>query len=143
MLPPHIMMTLLPSEAIWRRWPERKPSPKPISSNMEPTPHAMPNMVRKARSLCDQMARKTSPKMSAGDCIAVTQSIRVERLSCSSCLLNVQSRHCFVGARSAGLEVVTHALALFRRKSRAQCQDATQGRGNVVDVIHHSDGFAG
>jgi hypothetical protein len=29
-------------------------------------------MVRKARSLWAQMARKTSPKMSAGDCIAVT-----------------------------------------------------------------------
>src|ERR1700733_1642983 len=44
-----------------------------MSKSIEPTPQAMPNMVRKARSLCAQMARKTSPKMSAGDCcIAVT-----------------------------------------------------------------------
>src|ERR1700761_3713022 len=68
-LPPHIMITLLPRDAIWRRFPERKPSPKPINSNIDPTPQAMPNMVKKARSLLDQIARNTSPKMSAGDCM--------------------------------------------------------------------------
>src|SRR5256885_13654275 len=44
--------------------PARKPSPKPTSSSSDPTPHAIPNIVRKERSLCVHMARNTSPRLS-------------------------------------------------------------------------------
>src|SRR4051795_418414 len=44
--------------------PARKPSPNPTSSSSDPTPQAIPNMVRKERSLCDHMARNTSPRLS-------------------------------------------------------------------------------
>src|SRR5437763_7776630 len=44
--------------------PARKPSPKPTSSSSDPTPHAIPNIVRKERSLCVHLARTTSPRLS-------------------------------------------------------------------------------
>src|SRR5579872_6366363 len=44
--------------------PARKPSPSPTRSNSEPTPQAMPNMVRKERSLCAHIASRTWPKLS-------------------------------------------------------------------------------
>src|SRR5579864_1675661 len=44
--------------------PARKPSPSPTSSSSDPTPQAIPNMVRKERSLCVHMARNTSPRLS-------------------------------------------------------------------------------
>jgi len=41
------------------RWlPERKPSPNPTSRSNEPTPQAIPNMVRNERSLCAQSVRR-------------------------------------------------------------------------------------
>src|SRR5579864_1453925 len=43
--------------------PARKPSPNPTSSSSDPTPQAIPNIVRKERSLCVHMARSTSPKL--------------------------------------------------------------------------------
>ncbi len=45
-------------------WPERKPSPNPIKSSNDPTPQAIPNMVRKDRSLCAHSVRITWAKMS-------------------------------------------------------------------------------
>src|ERR1041384_1310933 len=47
-----------------RLFPDRKPSPTPTSSNKDPTPQAIPNMVRKERSLCAHKLRKICPKMS-------------------------------------------------------------------------------
>ncbi len=46
-----------PREFSSRRLPERKPSPNPTRSNSDPTPHAIPNMVRKERSLCAHRVR--------------------------------------------------------------------------------------
>src|SRR5258706_16019896 len=47
-----------------RLFPERKPSPRPTSRSKDPTPQAMPNMVRNERSLCAQRVRKIWAKMS-------------------------------------------------------------------------------
>src|SRR5579885_609836 len=47
-----------------RLLPDRKPSPKPTNSNNDPTPQAMPNMVRNERSLWAHSVRKICPRMS-------------------------------------------------------------------------------
>jgi hypothetical protein len=65
----HIMTTSLPKVASCLCWPERKPSPRPTSTSSEPTPHAIPNMVRKVRSLLAIMARKTWPRVSEKFCM--------------------------------------------------------------------------
>src|ERR1700719_1757484 len=57
-------MMSLPYWASSRLLPERKPSPKPTSKSKDPTPHAMPNMVRNERNLCAQRVRKIWAKMS-------------------------------------------------------------------------------
>src|SRR5579872_3849095 len=57
-------MMFLPNSANSRLLPERKPSPTPTSSNSDPTPQAIPNMVRNERSLCAHKLRKICPKMS-------------------------------------------------------------------------------
>src|SRR5713226_9021343 len=57
-------ITFSPRESNCLRLPERKPSPRPTSSSSEPTPQAMPNMVRNERSLCAQRARKVCPTIS-------------------------------------------------------------------------------
>ena len=54
----------LPNSASSRLLPERKPSPTPTSRSKDPTPHAMPNMVRNERNLCAHRLRKICPKMS-------------------------------------------------------------------------------
>ena len=53
-----------PSEFNSRRLPERNPSPNPTSSNSEPTPQAMPNMVRNERSLCAHKVRNICRRIS-------------------------------------------------------------------------------
>ena len=63
--PGKINMMSLPNSAIWRLLPDRKPSPRPTSSSNDPTPQAMPNMVRQERSLCAQSVRKICAKMSS------------------------------------------------------------------------------
>src|SRR5256885_3129627 len=63
--PGKINMMSLPNSAISRLLPERKPSPTPTSSNRDPTPHAIPNMVRNERSLCAHRLRKICAKVSA------------------------------------------------------------------------------
>src|ERR1022692_181144 len=62
--PGKINMMSLPYCASSRLLPDRKPSPNPTSSSKDPTPHAMPNMVRNERSLCAQRVRKICAKMS-------------------------------------------------------------------------------
>src|SRR5579859_1375693 len=57
-------MMSLPHSDSSRLFPERNPSPTPTSSSNEPTPQAMPNMVRNERSLCAQRLRKICAKMS-------------------------------------------------------------------------------
>src|SRR4051794_20157201 len=49
--------------------PLRKPSPKPTSSRSEPTPQAIPNMVRKERSLCAHSVES--------DCRTMSRSMRM------------------------------------------------------------------
>src|SRR5882724_1084605 len=62
--PGKINMMSLPNSASSRLFPERKPSPTPTSNNKDPTPQAIPNMVRNERSLCAHRLRKICPKMS-------------------------------------------------------------------------------
>src|SRR5260221_1791933 len=57
-------MTSSPMFAMFLCWPERNPSPTPTRNNREPTPQAMPNIVRNERSLCDHNVRSTCAKMS-------------------------------------------------------------------------------
>src|SRR5579864_3973045 len=57
-------MMFLPNSANSRLLPERKPSPTPTSSSNDPTPHAIPNMVRNERSLCAHKLRKICAKIS-------------------------------------------------------------------------------
>src|ERR1700685_1269597 len=59
------MNTMLRAQPAPSRWfPERKPAPTPTKSSSEPTPQAMPNMVRNERSLCAHRLRKIWAKMS-------------------------------------------------------------------------------
>src|SRR5579872_2700016 len=69
MVPFHIMIRSLPSFARLRCCPDRNPSPRPTSTSSEPTPHAIPNIVRKLRSLLAAIARKTSLSVSVKFCI--------------------------------------------------------------------------
>src|SRR5438105_2738306 len=62
--PGKINMMSLPNSANSRLLPDRKPSPTPTSSSKDPTPQAMPNMVRNERSLCAHRLRKIWVKMS-------------------------------------------------------------------------------
>jgi hypothetical protein len=41
-----------PRDRMRRVWPLRKPSPSPTSSNSDPTPQAIPNIVKNERILC-------------------------------------------------------------------------------------------
>src|ERR1700733_11166526 len=58
-------MIFLPNSANSRLLPERKPSPTPTKRSNEPTPQAIPNMVRKDRSLFAHRLRKICAKMSS------------------------------------------------------------------------------
>src|ERR1039458_8375436 len=62
--PPKKKMMFLPKVSSCLRLPLRKPSPTPASSSSEPTPQAIPNMVRKDRNLCAHKVRKVCAKMS-------------------------------------------------------------------------------
>src|ERR1700726_3646866 len=57
--------------------PARKLSPNPTSSSSDPTPQAIPNMVRKERSLCVHMARNTSPKLVTN--LLITEATNIGR----------------------------------------------------------------
>ncbi len=64
MVPASRKMISVPRVARERRWPERKPSPRPMSRSSEATPQAMPNMVRKERSLLAVIDSKTCFRIS-------------------------------------------------------------------------------
>src|SRR5258708_3010634 len=67
------------------RWlPVLKPSPRPTSRSREPTPQAMPNMVRKERSLCAQRGPKICVKTSITFCMGLipTPSSQFSVLGC-------------------------------------------------------------
>src|SRR5215469_1026834 len=68
-------MMSLPNSANSRLLPERNPSPTPTSNSNDPTPQAIPNMVRKERNLWAQRLRKICAKMSTTTCI-IGHSIR-------------------------------------------------------------------
>src|SRR5205823_3453917 len=72
-------MMFLPMVSSWRRWPERKPSPNPTNSSSEPTPQAMPNMVRNERNLCAHRVRRVWPKISSSSRIWKDTRWRAER----------------------------------------------------------------
>src|SRR5438105_8153278 len=50
--------------------PLRNPSPGPTRSSRQPTPQAIPNIVRKERSLCAQRV--------ANDCRTISRSVPIE-----------------------------------------------------------------
>src|SRR6185369_1468756 len=62
--PDQMNMTFSPSESNCFLLPDRNPSPTPTSSNKDPTPQAIPNMVKNERSLCAQSVRRVWPKIS-------------------------------------------------------------------------------
>jgi len=63
--PPQMNITSSPSSLKDFLLPDRKPSPRPTSSNNDPTPQAIPNMVKKERNLCAHNVRKVWPKISS------------------------------------------------------------------------------
>src|SRR5262252_7968831 len=63
-------MMFCPREANCLSCPLRKPSPRPTRSKREPTPHAIPNIVKKDRSLC---AHKVD-----SDCRTMSRSMRMD-----------------------------------------------------------------
>src|SRR6202165_381614 len=73
--PGKINMMSLPNSDNSRLLPERKPSPTPTSSSRDPTPQAIPNMVRNERSLCAQRLRKICAKMS--------RTVRIIEIHCT------------------------------------------------------------
>src|SRR5437016_4482432 len=73
--PGKMNMMSLPNSANSRLLPERKPSPTPTSSSKDPTPQAIPNMVRKERSLCTQRLRKI--------CAKISRTIRIIERHCT------------------------------------------------------------
>src|SRR6266700_1416807 len=74
--PGKINMIFLPNSANSRLLPERKPSPTPTRSSKDPTPQAIPNMVRNERSLCAHRLRKICAKMS--------KTVRIIETHCTS-----------------------------------------------------------
>src|SRR5205807_9596758 len=58
-------MMFLPKVSSCLRLPLRKPSPTPASSSSDPTPHAIPNMVRNDRNLCAHKVLKVCAKVSS------------------------------------------------------------------------------
>src|SRR5271166_4006719 len=62
--PGKINIIFSPNSDSSRLLPVRKPSPNPTSSSNDPTPQAIPNMVRKERNLCAHNVRKVCAKMS-------------------------------------------------------------------------------
>src|SRR5512140_265168 len=62
--PPQMNITSSPISLKDLRLPERNPSPRPTSSKRDPTPHAIPNMVRNERSLWAQSVRNVWPNIS-------------------------------------------------------------------------------
>src|SRR3981189_1827428 len=67
--PPKKKIIFFPKVSSCLRLPLRKPSPTPASSNSEPTPHAIPNIVRKDRNLCAHRVLRV--------CAKVSRSIRI------------------------------------------------------------------
>src|SRR5208282_1631760 len=79
--PPKKKMMFLPKVSSCLRLPLRKPSPTPASSSSEPTPQAIPNMVRKDRNLCAHRVRKVCAKVSSSMRMSLPLGIKgTERL---------------------------------------------------------------
>src|SRR4030088_2469621 len=58
-------MMFLPKVSSCLRLPWRTPPPPPASSSSDPIPQAIPNIVRKDRSLCAHRVRKVCAKVSS------------------------------------------------------------------------------
>src|SRR5712671_1238765 len=80
--PPKKKMMFLPKVSSCLRLPFRKPSPTPASSSSEPIPQAIPNIVRKDRSLCAHRVRKVCAKVSSSMRMSPPQGRRGERPGC-------------------------------------------------------------
>src|ERR1700727_1291731 len=50
--------------AMFLRWPDLNPSPTPTRNSSDPTPQAMPNIVKNERSLCAHNMLSTCPIVS-------------------------------------------------------------------------------
>ncbi len=102
-------ITFSPSSSNCLRLPERKPSPRPTSNSREPTPQAMPNMVRNERSLCAHSVRRVWPKMSkinlTGERIPELERIAVDVLFTGSYFGKISN----VGGREASHPADAHS----------------------------------
>src|SRR5581483_887033 len=67
--PGQMNMMSLPISSMSRLLPERKPSPTPTKRSRDPTPHAMPNMVRNVRRRCVHSVRSVCARISKNICI--------------------------------------------------------------------------
>src|SRR5271157_3110165 len=63
-LPGNVNMMSSPREFSSFLFPDRNPSPRPTSNSNDPTPQAIPNMVRNERSLCAQRVRNICRRIS-------------------------------------------------------------------------------
>src|SRR5882672_762036 len=71
--PPKKKMMFLPKVSNCLRLPFRNPSPTPTSNSRDPTPQAIPNIVRNERSLCAQSVRNVWMKVSSKVRMAMPQ----------------------------------------------------------------------
>ncbi len=79
-VPPKIIITSEPTSCNDRVCPERNPSPNPISSSSEATPHAIPNMVKNDRNRCAQIDPNTCARMSPKLCIEAQYASRLNEV---------------------------------------------------------------
>src|SRR5437667_10651261 len=78
--PPKKKMMFLPKVSSCFRFPLRKPSPTPTSSRSDPTPQAIPNMVRNERNLwahsvrhgCEMVSDKVRMPIARGEPLSWT-----------------------------------------------------------------------
>src|SRR5437660_9564592 len=106
------------------RWlPDLKPSPRPISRSREPTPQAMPNMVRNERSLCAQKVAKICAKMSITICMGL-----ITRERGSSAQLSAVSSQLSVSAGSI-IRIASRGDGVHQQSFGPLENGIQQGRG--------------
>src|SRR5208283_1908535 len=113
--PPKKKMIFLPKVSKLLRLPLRNPSPTPASSSSEPTPQAIPNMVRKDRSLCAQRVLKICAKVSRSMRMVITS--RSQGTACAE--MNLSKRRPLLLLRLAeGASVSAHFVGLATEGQR-------------------------
>src|SRR6266566_6705801 len=123
--PDQMNITFSPSSSNCLRLPERKPSPKPTNKSKEPTPQAIPNMVRNDRSLCAQSVRRVWLEISKSRRIASYNHTRGKKLRFhgqrSHVLLRRLEDHVGNAEEDAGLGLVAGRIQAKERLIAEQC----------------------